>query len=1355
MRAFIAQLRRQLSNIWNRVLNPRALDARLELAIEGANDGLWDWNIPANRIYYSPRWTTTLGYERNEIGDTTEEWRALVHPEDLPSIDEILTEHFNGNTPLFEAEFRMHAKDGSYRWIYVRGISRRDSSGKPVRMAGSMTDNTLRKLTESALIDSERRYRSLFEATIEAIIIHKDGKILDVNHAFEQASGFNRVEAIRMSSLDLVAPESREIVREHIEANFIGRYEAVGLRKDGSTFPAEVHTKIMEYAGSEVRVTALRDITERQQIEAAERERRELAEALLDTARAMSSTLELDEVLDTVLANVGRVVPHTAADIMFLNGDIAYVVRTHGEALGDSIDNLRYDISEIPNLRRVIQTGLPDIVEDTRSNRDWVTLPETAWIRSALNMPVIVDGKVIALLNLASDQAFTFSKKDTEKLAPFASSAGLALHNARLYEAEYYARQRTQTLLNATHALASMTELDPLLQTILQEAAVVVPYVTANIGIVESDQFYFRALAGYDEDKKPYLQKIEPGLIETPLVQEIINTRRPILIPDVTQNSGWTLRPESSYIKSWLAIPLLLGDEVIGVLSFDGDEVNRFTTEHAAIAEAFASNAALAIARIRLLEAEREARQRAQALLEANRVLTSTLSLEKVLENILQQCATVLPYMVGAILAYAEDFTPVVALAGYSEAEEGVLADYFKGEFRNTELFQQMRDNLQPLIIPDVETNSDWVSVTGRQDIRSWMGVPLTVRGDLVGFLMVCSGIANAYNAEHAEIARAFAGQAAIAMHNAQLYQSEQAGRALAETLKQTAEGLASSIQLDVTLNLIIELLSKVVEYDTVTVSVVEDDTMRLLAAHGLPDDIVATLRQPHKIQGTPLIHLMNDGHPILMEDAQNDPVWDDPAYLGTVPRGWIAVPLIARGNIIGLLKVGSNQPNAYSQRDLAEVLAFGSQAAIAIENARLYQREQTERALAQTLKQTAEALASSIQLDATLNLIMDLIQHVVQYDTAAVSLIEKDKIRLLAARGVPQETVSLLSKPHQLKGVGLVELLVEGQQILLDDAQKDDRWHRVTDAAFVPRGWIGVPLIAQGHTVGTLTVGSKQPNAYSKRDLSAVAALASQAAVAIENARVLLELENSLHELRNAQIQLVRSARLSAAGEISLGVAHQINNPLTVIMAETHLMKRHVPPDSPLYESVDAIDEAARQAGSVVQRMLDFSRTHPVEVSELDVNESLKKAILLFRAQLPPEVSLVVQLDNSIPSAVGNEDQLGEVWLNLMLNARDAIGSNGRGMIKIASRYDADQEVIEVCFTDNGRGIAKEDLERVFVPFYTTKVHGTGLGLALSKEYITSQGGWLEAESEEGHGTTFTIRLPVARETSNVGLQE
>jgi PAS domain S-box-containing protein len=1180
----MGEFRTILDNIWHRLLNPRVVDARLALAIEGANDGLWDWDLKTNKVQYSPRWSDTLGFSTSEIGDNLEGWLRQIHPDDLPLIQRAFEDHFSGKTPFYQAEFRMRDKNDHYRWIFGRGVCARDNSGKPIRLAGSMTDITLLKGTEAALSESERRYRGLFEATVEAIIIHKDGRILDVNHAFEHAWGYSRAEAVGGTLLDLAAAESRDVVRHCIETDFIGSYEAVALRKDDSTFPVEVHIKRMEYDGQEVRVTALRDMTERQRMEAAEREQRELAEALLDIARAMGRTLDLNDVLDTILETLGRVVKHTAAYVMFIENGLIHVARSRALPVDEWLSSLRFKVDDVNNLRTVIHTRQPYIIDDVHADPLWVRFPETGWIRANMTIPITVDGDVIALLNLSSDKPNAFTQRDADTLVIFAASAAFALRNARLYEAELQAKKRTQTLLNAMRALSSMTDLGELLQTILQQAAIVVPYITSSIGIIEGGQYQFKALAGYDETQKPMLMNLQADLLESPLLQEILNTRQPVLISDVSKNAGWTRRPESEYINAWMAIPLLLRNEVIGVLAFDSDEVNRFTSEHLEIAEAFASNAAIAIARVRLLEAERQARQQAQALLEANRVLSSTLSLEEVLENILQQCAKVLPYTAGAILAYGEGLMPIVSVSGFPTSATDKVSDFLKNRFRESDLFQQMVADPQPLIIADVRDFKTWVAMSDEESVRGWMGLPLMVRGKLVGVLMLCSDEVDTYKQEHAEIARAFADQAAIAIYNAQLYHAEQ-----------------------------------------------------------------------------------------------------------------------------------------------------------------------MERALAETLQQTAEALASSLQLESTMNLIVELLAQVITYDTAAVSLIEGDTVRLLSASGVPNHITAALARPHKFADIPLVKLLTEGKPIILDDAQSDSRWYVVEDGNR-PRGWMGVPLIAYGKIVGILTIGSYQPMAYSKRDLDAVCAFGNQAAIAIENSRLLRELEDSLYNLRNAQIQLVHSARLSAAGEVSLGVAHQINNPLTVIIAEAHLMQRHITPGSPLVESVAAINEAAKQAGLVVQRMLDFSRTLPMELENLDINASLRKAILLFRAQLEPHITLISELDDSLPLVYGSDEQLGEVWLNLLLNARDALHERAQGTIRIVSLLATDAQSVEVHFADDGPGIAKENLKHVFEPFFTTKHKGTGLGLALSRDYIIAQGGSLQVESKENEGTSFLIRLPLAPQQPRAG---
>jgi two-component system NtrC family sensor kinase len=167
---------------------------------------------------------------------------------------------------------------------------------------------------------------------------------------------------------------------------------------------------------------------------------------------------------------------------------------------------------------------------------------------------------------------------------------------------------------------------------------------------------------------------------------------------------------------------------------------------------------------------------------------------------------------------------------------------------------------------------------------------------------------------------------------------------------------------------------------------------------------------------------------------------------------------------------------------------------------------------------------------------------------------------------------------------------------------------------------------------------------------------------------------------------------------------------------------------------------------------MLDFSRTRPTEFTNLDINVSLRKAMFLFRAQLEPHISILSALDDSLPLIYGSEEQLGEVWLNLLLNARDALHDEPHGTIRIESTLSPDAQTVEVHFSDDGPGIPEENLKHVFEPFFTTKKKGTGLGLALSRDTIAAQGGSLIVESKENKGTCFLIRLPLAAKHSKVG---
>lgn len=223
----------------------------------------------------------------------------------------------------------------------------------------------------------------------------------------------------------------------------------------------------------------------------------------------------------------------------------------------------------------------------------------------------------------------------------------------------------------------------------------------------------------------------------------------------------------------------------------------------------------------------------------------------------------------------------------------------------------------------------------------------------------------------------------------------------------------------------------------------------------------------------------------------------------------------------------------------------------------------------------------------------------------------------------------------------------------------------------------------------------------------------------------------------------LARSEKLAVIGQLAAGVAHEINNPLTAIIANAQILHRELPADDDLQESVDLISRAGARAAQVVRNLLDFARKEDFHLGSTDVNETVGRALELIRHEI---MSRAIQLkftpDPNLPSIYASEDHLQSVWLNLMLNAIDALDKKP-AKINIQTRRVGTEILVSIA--DNGKGISPDRLTRIFEPFYTTKApgRGTGLGLSVSHRIVKQHGGTIRVESKVGSGSTFTVILP------------
>ncbi len=237
---------------------------------------------------------------------------------------------------------------------------------------------------------------------------------------------------------------------------------------------------------------------------------------------------------------------------------------------------------------------------------------------------------------------------------------------------------------------------------------------------------------------------------------------------------------------------------------------------------------------------------------------------------------------------------------------------------------------------------------------------------------------------------------------------------------------------------------------------------------------------------------------------------------------------------------------------------------------------------------------------------------------------------------------------------------------------------------------------------------------------------------------------EERTRQLREAQDQLIQSEKLGSLGKMAAGVAHEINNPLTTILLNTHLLLETRNEGDGEREPLTLIADEASRAAQIVSGLLDFARQTPAQEVRADINGLIERAIQLQERQAAiRNVRIEKDLDQALPPVNLDRNKIQQVFANLIMNAREAMPEGGT--LAVTSRMSRDGTAIEVVFADTGVGIPEENIPKIFDPFFTTKSFGTGLGLAISYGIVQHRGGTIEVQSELGRGSAFTVRIPLA----------
>lgn len=465
--------------------------------------------------------------------------------------------------------------------------------------------------------------------------------------------------------------------------------------------------------------------------------------------------------------------------------------------------------------------------------------------------------------------------------------------------------------------------------------------------------------------------------------------------------------------------------------------------------------------------------------------------------------------------------------------------------------------------------------------------------------------------------------------------------------------------------------------------------------------------------------------------------LWSD--LLGT--EIGVALRLLSEGGMsIGIVVAGLNGPRDFAALP-ASLPACLDQAAHALRFAGMFRDMKRQLAERDALLRVTRALARVGSGEEVLSLIVrTAVESVEAAESGVIHLLAEDG-ESLVPMGVSTGTLPRTQRANLRLGVGIAGVaLLEGRPIRCHDVTVDP--HYVPGAAPPPyRALLVAPMMLAETRIGTLSLQSSRPGAFSERDEQFLAILAGQAAVVAENDRLLRELRRRLEELRQAQAWLVQSEKLAAAGRLAASIAHEINNPLEGIKNFLAVLEERLPPDDTNRELLRLIGVGFQRIQKTTRQLLSFSRKQEVARRPCHLREPIENALAMVRNRLAMhQIVLEERWEEPLPQVLASPEQMEQVFLNLFLNAADAMGESG-GRLEVHG-WSAGEEVC-VAVRDTGPGIPEEIRDRIFEPFVTTKDGSSGLGLWVTYGIVADHGGRIDVESQPGKGTAFTVRLP------------
>jgi len=1215
--------------------------------------------------------------------------------------------------------------------------------------------------SEEALRKSEEKYRNLVERANDGITIVQDTLLKYANPRLAEITGYTVEEMIGTPLTKYIHPDEVPKVIDRYERRIAGedvppRYETALRHRDGSKIEVELNAGIITYQGRPADFVFIRDITERKRAEAALKLRMEQLAALSRASQAVTASLELDQVLAEIVSLAGEVLASDYTSVVLVD-EAGHMSRSAENLSG--VPTIEYRVRDEGLTSWIVRSRQPVVIdeigEDGTINPDLgAGAPRTAnpliveaGVKSVAGLPLVAKDRLLGVLYLHSLRPAAF-RGQLPLLTTFANQVAFAIENARLYEEAKGHAAKLATLYETGKDITLILELDALLQLIAERSARLTGADKSLIMLVDTEAKKLTKAVGFG---------FAPGQIESITYQEVqdgisgwvLKERTPTISEDILtdpRSTGLALqmaKKEHERGKSIAVAPLLIKDKVIGTLTVINNVGKpAFSQDDLDLVVMLASQAAIAIENARLYEAvqqELAERQRAEealrhnleerlaaeealrrerdlarALEEAAAVVSSTLDPDQVLDRILEQVSRVVPNDASNVMLIEGDQARIVRWRGYERlgAEEFVSTVAFR--IPDVTNLQQIMKSREPMVIPDTTTYPGWINVPVQGWLHSYAAAPIIVRDEVIGFLNVDSATPGFFTQAHAETLRAFASHAAAAIENARLYESERKRRAELEALRQASLRLTSTLELQPILEAILDHAFKVVAADDAHIFLYDGERLTFgaaLWADGRRQEPYAEPR-PQGLTYT----VARSGERIVVPDVNSHPLFRDWMWGGAI----VGLPLCIRERVVGVMNIAFNRPRAFDEDELRILGLLADQAAIAIENARLYEEAQKE-------------LAERKQVEAALRQSEERYRSIVENSHSGIFIVD-DAYQFIYAN---DELCRILGYPPE-------EIIGQDFRRFLDDESKQlvvDRYLRRQRGEDVPSRYEFNVVRKDGE----------------KRRVEISTTVIKDSAGKVQTVAQILDIT----ERKRLEEQLLQAQKMEAVGRLAGGVAHDFNNLLTAITGYSELLLMRIHEHDPLRKDLEQIRKAADRAASLTRQLLAFSRRQILQPRVLNLNAVVADMEEMLQRLIGEDIDLVTVLHPELGRVKADPGQIEQVIMNLVVNARDAMPQGGKLTIETANVVLDEDYVrrhvgveagsyVMLAVSDTGVGMDEDVQSHLFEPFFTTKEtgKGTGLGLATTYGIIKQSNGHIWVYSEPGQGTTFKIYLPRVEES-------